>query len=242
MPFTPSHAAAALLLRRASRTLPLAALSLGTMSPDFEYLLRLAPRGRFGHSPEGLLLFCLPLSLVAWLLYLRLIRPALRELLPPGLAAAVGPSGPARVAPAAAAVLLGALSHVVWDAFTHRGGFGVRVLPVLLTPAVPGVAWYKALQHGSTLAGAAVLGLAAVRWLRSHPPEVFRYVPGQAVRSARAVLALAAAAGLAGAANGARAAGSGLANVLGFSAVGVMTGLACALLAFGVVARARRSR
>ena len=97
MPFTPSHAAAALLLRRAFRTLPPAALVLGTLSPDFEYLLRLAPRGRFGHSPEGLLLFCLPASLAAWLLYLRLIRPALRELLPPGLAAAVGPSAPGRV-------------------------------------------------------------------------------------------------------------------------------------------------
>lgn len=130
----------------------------------------------------------------------------------------------------------------MWDAFTHRGGFGVRLLPLLLTPAVPGVAWYKALQHGSTLAGAAVLAVAAVRWLRSHLPETFRYAPGQAARSTRVVLALAVAAGLAGGLNGARAAGSGLANVLGYAAVGVMAGLACALLAFGIVARARRSR
>jgi len=37
MPLTPSHAAAALLLRQFAPRLPLAALVIGSLSPDFEY-------------------------------------------------------------------------------------------------------------------------------------------------------------------------------------------------------------
>jgi hypothetical protein len=75
MPFTPAHAAAAWPVRRVVPALPLAPLAIGTFSPDFEYLLRLEPSGAFGHTPLGLLVFCLPLSLLGRLAFERWIRP-----------------------------------------------------------------------------------------------------------------------------------------------------------------------
>ena len=66
MPVTPGHAALALPLSRAAPALPLAPLVIGTLSPDFEYLLWLSPTGRFAHSLLGLVVFCVPVSLLAW--------------------------------------------------------------------------------------------------------------------------------------------------------------------------------
>lgn len=57
--------------------------------------------------------------------------------------------------------LLAALSHELWDGFTHNpqvGGWAARRLPVLWRDAWPGWPWWYVLQHVSTLAG----GLVAV--------------------------------------------------------------------------------
>src|SRR5436190_16959079 len=142
MPLTPAHAAAAWPIVRLVPRLPISTVVIGALAPDFEYLVRLAPRGSFGHTPLGIALFCLPVSLVVGALFERLVRPAL--LLPA-----------ARVQPAllaAAGATLGAVSHVAWDGFTHRGGWGVVMMPGL-AGSVGGVAWYQVLQHASTLVG-----------------------------------------------------------------------------------------
>src|SRR4051812_17546859 len=118
MPLTPAHTAAAWPLTRLVRSLPLDALVVGTMVPDFEYLLELAPRGRFAHSPLGLLLFCLPVGVLTWTIYRHLVRPAILTLLPAGLR----PGLMARhtnLAAVVVAILLGASSHAAWDSFTH---------------------------------------------------------------------------------------------------------------------------
>src|SRR6185295_10926654 len=91
MPVTPAHAAVAWPLRKIAPHLPLSALVIGAMSPDCEYFLRLAPITRMAHKPAGVIFFCIPVSLVAWLIFRRLVRPALLELLPPVLAASLGP-------------------------------------------------------------------------------------------------------------------------------------------------------
>lgn len=242
MPLTPSHAAAALLLKRLSSRLPLAALVIGTLSPDFEYLLRFAPRGRFAHSPAGLILFCLPASLVVWIVYRSWVRPALVDLLPPGLAAESKPR-PTVLSAAGLAALLGAASHVAWDGFTHPNGFAVLVFPVLGEPVVPALAadfrWYKLFQHGSTLAGGSVLLFAGFRYVRRFPSPVRRFAPGQAKRLCLAVASVLGATLLAGIANGIRGLGGGVANALGYAAVGGMVGFALALLMYGLGARGR---
>ena len=68
MPFTLSHAAVAAPLAR--RGLILSAVAIGSMTPDFEYFLRLSMNSRWSHSLPGVLTFCLPVSiLVLWLFH-----------------------------------------------------------------------------------------------------------------------------------------------------------------------------
>lgn len=243
MPFTISHAAAALPVHHALRRLPLDALVLGAMSPDFEYVLRLAIRGRYWHTPEGLLLACLPATLAVTWLWRALVRPSLVPLPPRGMqppARRTDGSRAAAVALVAAAALLGAVTHVLWDGFTHRTGWAVMRMPVLLEPASAlGIhrPWYNLLQHASTLIGAAVLAIWMTAWVRGHPPEARRFAPGQAGALVRAAAWMGAVSVLASVANGARALGSGPEWVLGYAAVGGMAGLACAATAYALWTR-----
>lgn len=235
MPLTPSHAAAALFLERVLPRLPLAALVIGSMSPDFEYLLRLMPRGEFGHTPLGLIVFCLPIGLAVWSVYRAWLRPAALDLLPPGLAVSIAPRCEASWHAGALAVLLGAVSHVAWDAFTHADGFFVGLLPSLASEAWPIVApdlrWYKLLQHASTALGGLVITAVALRWLGRHPAPDRRFAPGQARRTVIAVSALLLVSALGAVLNGLRVADRSAAVVLAYAAVGAMVGVALASVA-----------
>ncbi|TKJ01013.1 DUF4184 family protein, partial [Bacillus cereus] len=57
--------------------------------------------------------------------------------------------------------LFGMLTHVVWDAFTHKTGYFVMKIP-LLQREWYGISVYKYMQHGSTCIG--VLLLVYVLW------------------------------------------------------------------------------
>jgi hypothetical protein len=247
MPLTPAHAAAAWPITRVAPALPVATFVIGTLSPDFEYFLRLAPRTEFSHTLRGLALFCLPVSLLAWALYALLLRPALLDLLVPGIKArpARRPVG-RNVRPLAwgvAAALAGAATHLAWDSFTHQGGSAVRLIPALATdvaPAlIPGLRWYKVLQHGSTVVGILLVAVWIARTWRRRPPEWRESAPGHARRALRAGMALLALAALAGAGNALRAPAGGVAQPLGFAAVGAMLGLVLATAVYGAVVQLR---
>lgn len=246
MPFTLAHAAAALPVRRAWRALPLDALVLGTLSPDFQYVLRLAVRGAYWHTLPGLVVACVPATLAAVWLWRALVRPSLIPLLPPGMqpsASTPRRSASGVVAWAAGAALLGALTHVLWDGFTHGTGWAVRWMPALLEPASAvglSVPWYNVLQHASTLLGGTVLLIAIGGWVRGHPPEARRFAPGQMRALIRAAGFVVGFAVLAAVANGSRGLGAGLAGMLGYAAVGGMAGLALAATAYALATRIRR--
>jgi hypothetical protein len=246
MPFTVSHAAAALPVRRWMPILPLDALIAGTMSPDFEYVLRLAVRGRYWHTPAGLVLACVPAVLLVVWIWRALVAPALRPLLPGGMRPVDAPAPflrPGTLVATAAAALVGAMTHVLWDGFTHRTGWAVLRIPQLADPALPlglHLPWYNVLQHLSTLGGGAVLLAWVAGWARRHPPEARRFAPGQRAALLRTAGALLAAAAMAALANGWRAADAGFAWMLGYAAVGGMAGLAAAATIFGLVVRLRR--
>ncbi|MGH9035632.1 MAG: DUF4184 family protein, partial [Acidimicrobiia bacterium] len=164
MPFTVAHAAAAVPLWRLSRhRLVASALVVGAMAPDFEYLVHLSARRTIGHTLPGLVVLCLPLSLVALLLWHRVIVPAWAPLV---LGRAAPPPIPfwpwPRLAVVAASALLGSLSHVVWDAFTHEHGLVVRHAG-FLAATVPGtgVHVWLLLQYASSVAGAVFLAVWA---------------------------------------------------------------------------------
>lgn len=193
MPITPAHAAAAWPLHRAFRRLPAAALVIGTMAPDLEYVLRMRPVGKFGHTPIGLFVFCLPATMALWWAWRGAIRPALTPLLPPVLRAAAQAPPPGRATDAVPlammAALLGAATHILWDGFTHETGWAVALLPAMRrAPAgLPGLPWFMLAQYGSSVLGALVVLLWSVREWRRWPAAARRFAPGQRARLLRMV-------------------------------------------------------
>ncbi|GGL84298.1 hypothetical protein GCM10010129_30040 [Streptomyces fumigatiscleroticus] len=199
MPFTLSHAAAVLPVVRTDGTgrgrLVPAVLVAGSFSPDMTYYAASVVSGamEFGevtHSLPGV--FTLDV-LVAWALVglWLLVREPLVALLPrawQGRTAALLRCGTprARVRPSLVArwyvsAVLGALTHVGWDAFTHHDRWGTRLFPVLARE-VAGSPLYWYLQYGgSALAAAVIAGFLALA-LRRTPPAGPTGVPVLSVR------------------------------------------------------------
>ncbi|MDH6626974.1 hypothetical protein M2271_004797 [Streptomyces sp. LBL] len=186
MPFTLSHAAAVLPAVRADgsgrgRLVP-AVLVAGSFSPDMTYYAASVVSGamEFGevtHSFPGV--FTIDV-LLAWALVglWLLVREPLVALLPPARqvrpAALLRCGAPrARVRPTSVlwwyvSAVLGALTHVVWDAFTHLDRWGMRLFPVL-GREVAGSPLYWYLQYGGSAVAAVVIAVFVVHALRRTP-------------------------------------------------------------------------
>jgi hypothetical protein len=142
MPFTISHAAAVLpFTRPLARWRLLSAAVIGSMVPDFGWFLPWRPARFETHSLDALLTFCLPVGLASYWLFQLLTRRPIMELLPPGAYArwhwSETPADYRSLKQwiwAACGILAGAFTHLVWDAFTHESGRGVRMLPILEEP------------------------------------------------------------------------------------------------------------
>jgi hypothetical protein len=183
MPFTLSHPAAVLPFARllAGRRL-LSAVVIGSMVPDFWHFLPWQPARFETHSADALLTFSLPVGLSAYWIFQWLIKQPLIELLPPGaharwreLAAPAEVSSLKQWVLAACGVLFGAVSHLVWDAFTHEGARGVRMFPMLEDPVVElrghRLAGAHLLQDANSLVGLLVVIAILVYGLRPGRPE-----------------------------------------------------------------------
>jgi len=164
MPFTLSHPAAVApfwpLVRRGH--LPLCALAVGTMSPDFEYLWRLRTEWRWSHTPLGVFYFCLPVGLITVGIWVALVRMPTRRLLalPPTI---LSTSNRWWIF-AAVAIVIGAFTHILWDGFTHGFGWATNLAPILRQKVWfggTGIPVFNLLQHLSTIVG----GLVVIRWL-----------------------------------------------------------------------------
>jgi hypothetical protein len=139
MPFTISHAAAGLPFgRQLARWRLLSATVIGSMVPDFDWLMPWRLSRVETHSVNALLTFSLPVGLAAYWLFQLVIRRPVLELLPTGAYVRWhGSSGPADYKSlkqwtlAACGVLAGAITHLIWDAFTHEGARGLRLFPEL---------------------------------------------------------------------------------------------------------------
>ncbi|WP_306368074.1 DUF4184 family protein [Nocardiopsis sp. CC223A] len=197
MPFTPAHAAAVLPFARTR--LPVAALVIGSMAPDLPYYLPLPVDASTTHFPLGLPVVVL-LGAVVWACWTYALRAPLAALVTHEVAPPPAPSARG-AAWGAAAIAVGALTHMVWDAFTHPLGAGVQLLPVLQMPVVEPHKLYNVLMYASS-----ALGLAAVSWWAA------RRVEGP-LRPRRAPLAAIAACALVGAVVGRLAAGDALNGV-----------------------------
>lgn len=153
MPYPIAHPAAAIALHRLlGRFSVPSALALGTVVPDLWYLLPWLER-EDSHTPVGLLVFCLPAGLAAYLVF-HAVKIPLLELLPRRLAerlrfyAADGLPKAAWTA-VCASLLAGAATHLVWDALTYSEAYG------------------RVVRHGSTLLGGAFVAWWVAAKLRA---------------------------------------------------------------------------
>lgn len=190
MPFTVAHAAAALPLSRLSRTrLPMAALMIGAMSPDFGYFPPLEVARMSTHNLPGVLQFCLPAGLVVWLVYVLLVERPTIALLPDAWRTRLAPSTMSLplIAFACLAIMLGALTHIAWDAFTHASTPVVDALPPLADVRVDlghrTMPLYRFLQYLSSVFGMAALGVWALRLRRLPALPAAQVVPGTSMRA-----------------------------------------------------------
>jgi hypothetical protein len=178
MPFTLSHAAAVLpgLRRDGSTRGPLlaSALVMGSFAPDMTYFAATAIPGamEFGivtHAPLGVLTVDVAITaamIAVWLM----VREPLLALLSGAWQGRVhawlrgrehGRGGGGRVTFAIrfyGSAVLGATTHVVWDAFTHHDRWGTELLPVLSETAA-GLPMYSYAQYGSS-----AIALIALVW------------------------------------------------------------------------------
>ncbi|MGW7008985.1 DUF4184 family protein, partial [Streptomyces sp. NPDC054933] len=191
MPFTFSHPAAVLPLLRADESgavrgrgrLLAAGLVAGSLAPDVPFFLESVipgtyQYGRIAHRLAGAAVLdpLLAAGLVGgWVA----VRGPLTGLLPTrvsGRAARLLGVPPVEAALPTArdagwfwvSAVTGAATHLGWDAFTHHGRGGVRLLPVLNRTA-GGVPLHHWAQYASSAAGLATLGLWTARELRRAP-------------------------------------------------------------------------
>ncbi|GAA1583957.1 DUF4184 family protein [Actinomadura kijaniata] len=198
MPSTLSHPAAILPL--AGGPLVPSALAVGTMAPDVPYFLGLSGLRGVTHEPLGVVTVDLGLGLAVSAAFHLVWKRPLLALAPDPVARRLAPDPVARrLAPVAGplprralpwvpvSLLAGIVTHVLWDAFTHRRHSFAGALPWLVTVSFGGLA---------------VLAWWLWRWFRATPPA--GPVPdGLSGRAALAMLGLLAGGGLAGAALGA---------------------------------------
>jgi hypothetical protein len=171
MPFTLSHVAAALPLRRLN--LVWSAFVVGSMAPDVPYIVGSTDYRSLGHEFPGIIKFTLPASFFAlWLFHAVIKRPA-ATLLPIGmqqrLRGQLGEfkfGGPTRFVAILLSLVLGIATHLVWDALTHPFSWLWWRRPWLQTlvkvPVLGQLPMFEVLQYLSSAIGLVALAV----WIR----------------------------------------------------------------------------
>ncbi|GAB6139613.1 DUF4184 family protein [Methylosoma difficile] len=191
MPFTVSHAAAVLPIPNLlGKHVSLSALIIGSLSPDLPYFLHLFT-GAFSHTLPGIILLCLPLGLACYLLFHGICKRPATALLPDFLSARLAPQVfDAPLWPKTSfitvvfSIVLGALTHIGWDAFTHYDTpvtlrFAFFQQPVFTVAGHP-LLMYKLLQYLSSIFGLLVIARWIRQWLlitpipSQHPQQLGR--------------------------------------------------------------------
>ncbi len=169
MPFTFSHPAAILPLRLLpSRYYSLTGLIVGSITPDFEYFLRMSVRSIYSHTIEGLFYFDVPVGIAICFLFHDIVRNALIDHLPVNIQQRFYALKAFNWNKAFShhwniiifSIFIGAASHILWDDFTHPLGAFVNKYSFLrekvqiLYFRIP---VYNILQNLSSLAGGIVV-------------------------------------------------------------------------------------
>jgi hypothetical protein len=172
MPTPIAHPAASIPFTKVG--LVFSALVAGSLSPDFGYFVPL-PGYYFMYTIPGVMLFDVPVGLALLILFHILIKWPLLSLLPNSLQRrlykhAQGFSfGPLKhFFVILLSLLVGSITHVILDSFTHVYGWMAEHFSVFHTP-IGGMPLYTILQYLGSLLGIALLIYWFVRWMPTAP-------------------------------------------------------------------------
>ena len=189
MPFPLAHPAAVLPLRRI-RHLNVPALLIGAVIPDLSYCLERYDIDAFAHTVRGCFGFSLPVGWLAVLIFQAVRDPLVQRLPDPHrrtlMQSIRKPDGFWFAVPLS--VLIGAASHVFWDAFTHETGWFVErssfLQMALLTMDGHRFRMYRLLWHLSTWAGLFFLCRAYVQAIKRRTGSAQVFLAGEGRRYA----------------------------------------------------------
>jgi len=179
MPFTLSHAAAALPFRRINPIWP--ALVIGTFAPDLQYFIWISDEDRSGHHFPQLLVLTLPLALIALWIFEWIVKGPSTELLPSAVQQRLQDKmeplsfwGWKRLGSILLWICIGIATHLFWDQFTHPKTWMTNHIALLSCklplPFLHPMAAWKILQHASTVLGFLVLCVWFAIWYYRTPP------------------------------------------------------------------------
>jgi Domain of unknown function (DUF4184) len=175
MPFTFSHPAIVLPAAYLNKKwYSFSALIVGSMVPDFEYFMRLRDMSRYSHTWKGLFWFDIPLALLVIFTFHNVVRNSLIAHLPFSLNVRLSAFEnfnwnkyfQENTFNVFLSLIAGIASHLIWDDFTHEGGFFVEAIPLLqakLNIANHNISVYSLLQYGCSLIGAIIVVMAVFK-------------------------------------------------------------------------------
>jgi len=171
MPFTFSHPALVLPLKFLPRHwFSMSGLIIGSLTPDFEYFIRMRIQSDYSHTIGGLFWFDMPLGIIITFIFHDIVRDSLFDNLPIFLKSKFAPFKQfnwnqyfkTHWGIVLFSILIGAFSHIFWDSFTHEQGYFVKTIPILSqTIELFGrqIPILKIIQHTSTLLGGLVIAI-----------------------------------------------------------------------------------
>ncbi|RDV11086.1 DUF4184 family protein [Pontibacter diazotrophicus] len=175
MPFTFSHPAAVLPFRYLPKGWSsLTGLVIGSMAPDFEKFFNMQGGNSYSHTWGAIFWFCLPLGIVLSFLFHLVVRDPLIDNLPAFMRKRL-----ARFKELdwvvhfkkhylliIVSIVVGAVTHLIWDGFTHKNGPGQNqftLLPASGGPSVLSMPLFYVLNILSSVVGLAIVLYAILR-------------------------------------------------------------------------------
>jgi Domain of unknown function (DUF4184) len=187
MPLTFAHPAIALPLKKLlDRFGCLAALAIGSMAPDVPYFVPLGivhkvlpeANRHLGHSIPALFWFCVPIGLGIYWLFEYFLKQPFISLCPIALQTRLVaiPVTKASLMAIILSLLIGAITHLLWDSFTHGNSPWLVYIPFLETSLFSisnyKVYVFKVFQHGSTFIGLGLIAYWSTRWYQDAPYQL----------------------------------------------------------------------
>lgn len=183
MPFTFSHPAIILPLRYLPKKwFSLTGLIIGSLTPDFEYFIRMKVQSNYSHTLHGIFWFDLPLAIILSFIFHNIVRNQLFNNLPVNIRTRIliftyfdwNNYFRQHYFIILISALIGISSHLFWDSFTHEHGYFVNHISALRNSVClfnKQIPVLKIAQHLSTLIGAFIILLTILKLPKNNNSE-----------------------------------------------------------------------